>query len=154
MAGNRSKVLVQADRPMSGRFSRETGIGVAAGLFAVAAMSYDHLVPGDPGGFVIGSALSVVLAAALFGWLVPRSKTTPERAAQIGLVCSVLAVIPGLALVWLGLPFVLAGSGIALGLVGREGERRGRATAAVLIGAGVLVLGAAAYAVGGSDVTG
>ncbi len=49
---------------------------------------------------------------------------------------------------------VLAGSGIALGLVGREGARRGRATAAVLIGAGVLILGAAAYAVGGSDVTG
>jgi hypothetical protein len=137
-----------------GRFSRETGIGVAAALYAVAAMAYDHLVPGDPGGFVIGSALSVVLAAALFAWLVPRAKTTAERAANTGLVCSALAVVPGLALIWLGLPFVLAGSGIALGLVGRGGERHGRATAAVLIGAGVLVLGAAAYAVGGSDVTG
>lgn len=69
-------------------------------------------------------------------------------------MCSALAVIPGLALIWLGLPFVLAGSGIALGLVGRGGERRGRATAAVVIGAGILVLGPAAYAVGGSDVTG
>ena len=139
---------------MSGRFSRETGIGAAAAVYAVAAMAYDHLVPGDPGGFVIGSALSVVLAAALFGWLVPRSKSSAERAATTGLVCSTLAVIPGLALIWLGFPFVLAGSGIALGLVGRGGERLGRATAAVLIGAGVLVLGAAAYAVGGSDVTG
>jgi hypothetical protein len=139
---------------MSGRFSRETGIGAASALFAVAVMAYDHLVPGDPGGFVIGSALSVVLAAALFAWLVPRSKSSEARAANTGLVCSTLAVIPGIALIWLGLPFVLAGSGIALGLVGRRGERRGRATAAVLVGAGLFVLGAAAYAVGGSDVTG
>jgi hypothetical protein len=116
-------------------------------------MTYDHLVPGDPGGFIIGSALSVVLAA-LVAWLVPRSTTTAERAANTGLVCSALAVIPGVALIWLGLPLVLAGSGIALGLVGRKGARRGRATAGVLIGAGVLILGAAAYAVGGSDVTG
>ena len=139
---------------MNGRFSRETGIGIAAALYAVAAMAYDHLVPGDPGGFLIGTALSVVLAAALFAWLVPRAKTTAERAANTGLACSALAVIPGIALIWLGLPFVLAGSGIALGLVGRGGERSGRAAAAVLIGAGVLVLGAAAYAVGGSDATG
>jgi hypothetical protein len=139
---------------MSGRFSRETGIGVAAALFALAAMAYDHLVPGDPGGFVIGSALSVVLAAVLFAWLVPRAKATAERAANTGLVCSALAVVPGLALIWLGLPFVLAGSGIALGLVGQGGERGGRATAAVLVGAGLFVLGAASYAVGGSDVTG
>jgi len=139
---------------MSGRFSRETAIGVAAALYAVAAMAYDHLVPGDSGGFVIGAALSVVLAAALFAWLVPRAKATAERAANTGLVCSALAVIPGIALIWLGLPFVLAGSGIALGLVGRGGERRGRATAAVLIGAGLFVVGAAAYTVGGTDVTG
>jgi FtsH-binding integral membrane protein len=139
---------------MTGRFSRETGIGIAATLLAVAAMAVDHLVPGDPGGFAIGSALSVVLAAGLFAWLVPRAKVNPERAATTGLMCSALAVIPGIALIWLGLPFVLAGSGIALGLVGREGKRRGRAIAAVLIGAAVLVLGAAAYAVGGSDVTG
>jgi hypothetical protein len=139
---------------MRGRFSRETGIGAASALFAVVVMAYDHLVPGDPGGFVIGSALSVVLAAALFAWLVPRSKSSEARAGNTGLVCSALAVVPGVALIWLGLPFVLAGSGIALGLVGREGERRGRATAAVVIGVGVFVLGAAAYAVGGSDVTG
>jgi hypothetical protein len=66
----------------------------------------------------------------------------------------VLAVIPGIALIWLGPPFVLAGAGIALGLLGRGGERGVRAYAAVVIGAAVILLAAAAYAVGGSDVTG
>ena len=138
----------------SGRFSRETWVGFAAALCAMAAMAYDHLAPGDVGGFLVGSALSVVLAAVLFGWLVPRWKSSPQRAGRKGLICSSLAVVPGIALIWLGLPFVLAGSGIALGVVGREGEQRGQGTAAILLGTGVLVLGAAAYAIGGSDVTG
>ena len=134
--------------------SQTARIGIAAVVLTVAAMAYDHLVPADPGGFAIGSALSAVLATALFGWLVPRSKTSAKRAANTGLMCSALAVIPGIALMWLGLPFILAGGGIALGLIGREGPLRGRATAAVLVGAAVPVLGAAAYAIGGSDVTG
>lgn len=138
----------------SGRFSNETLIGIAAALFAVAAMAYDHLLPGDVGGFVVGSALSVVLAVALFAWLIPGWKTSVKRAGSRGLMCSALAVVPGIALIWLGLPFVLAGGGIALGLVGREGERRGQATAAIVLGAAVFVLGAAAYAIGGSDVSG
>jgi hypothetical protein len=98
--------------------------------------------------------VSLVLALALFGWLVRRWTKTPERAANAALVCSVLAVIPGIALVWLGVPFVLAGCGIALGLSGREGDRRGRATAAVVIAVPFLVLLVVAYAAGGSDVTG
>jgi hypothetical protein len=117
-------------------------------------MAYDHLVPGDPGGFVVGAAASLGLAAVLLGWLVPRWKRTPERAANAGLLCSVLAVVPGVAFLWLGVPLALAGSGIALGLAGREGEERGRATAAVGIGIGLFVLVAVAYSVGGSDVTG
>jgi hypothetical protein len=139
---------------MPERAATETLIGVAATVFAVAAMAYDHLVPGDPGAFVIGSTLSIVLALALFLWLIPRLKRTTTRAANAALTCSAIAVIPGVALLWLGLPFVLAGGGIALGLIGREGERRGRATAAVIAGAAVLALGAAAYAIGGSDASG
>jgi hypothetical protein len=116
-------------------------------------MAYDHLVPGDAGGFVVGAAASLGLAAVLFGWLVPRWKRTPERAANAGLLCSVLAVVPGVAFLWVGVPLALAGSGIALGLAGR-GKRGGRATAAVGIGIGLFVLVAVAYSVGGSDVTG
>ena len=61
-------------------------------------------------------------------------------------MCSLLAV-PLLALLFLGLPFPLAGAGIALGLLGREGTRRRIATAAVAIGALVIALGAGAYVV-------
>lgn len=139
---------------MPERAATETLIGAAATVFAVAAMAYDHLLPGDPGAFAVGSTLSVVVAVALFAWLVPRSKRTAARAANTALACSAITVIPGVALLWLGLPFVLAGGGIALGLIGREGEHRGRATAAVIVGAAVLALGAAAYAIGGSDVSG
>jgi hypothetical protein len=117
-------------------------------------MAYDHLMPGDAGGFVAGSAVSLGVAALLFGWLVPRWKRTPERAANAALACSVLAVVPGVAFLWLGVPLAVAGSGIALGLAGRQGEERGRATAAVGIGIGLFVLVAVAYSVGGSDVTG
>jgi hypothetical protein len=42
---------------------------------------------------------------------------------------------------------VLAGGGIALGLLGRRSERRRLATAAVVVGAIVVVFGAGAYAV-------
>lgn len=49
-------------------------------------------------------------------------------------------------MLWLGLPFVLGGGGIALGLLGRHGERSRLATAAVVLGALVVVFGAIAYA--------
>jgi hypothetical protein len=49
---------------------------------------------------------------------------------------SVLA-LPG---VWLGLPFVLAGGAITLGVLGRESARRRLAIAAIVVGAVVLLL--------------
>jgi hypothetical protein len=48
-------------------------------------------------------------------------------------------------LLFLAVPFPLAGGGIALGLIGREGNRRRLSTASVVIGALVLALGLAAY---------
>ena len=47
----------------------------------------------------------------------------------------------------LGVPFPLAGAGVALGLRGREGTRPRLATAAVVIGALVISLAAGAYIV-------
>ncbi len=87
---------------MTAGLSRETAIAVGATALALAAMAYDHLVPGDPWGFAIGSAVSVVLAA----------------------------------------------------LLGRGGGRGVRGDAAEVIGVAVILLAAAAYAVGGSDETG
>jgi hypothetical protein len=130
--------------------SREAGIGIAVSVLAVAAMAVDHLLGNDPGledppAFLIASALSLALALLLFGRLVPRTKDDPRRAATYGLAFSVVAAVGIFALLWLGLPFVLAGTGIALGLAGRAGPRRGRAAAAIVLGAAVLLFATGYY---------
>jgi hypothetical protein len=95
--------------------------------------------------FAISVALCGALAIALFGWLVPRVISKGHaRAATTGLVCSALSVVPGVALLWLGLPFVTAGAGIALGAEGWRG-RHWQGAAAVAIGLAVVVLGLALY---------
>jgi hypothetical protein len=142
------------------RLSRETWIGVGTLVLAVAAMAVDHLFgtdpdsddsfPVDPAAFLISVGVSALLAAFLFGRVVPRAKarrSESERTAVQAAVCSGLAVVPGIGLLWLGFPLVLAGGGIALGLLGRRGERRRLATAAVVLGMIVVVFGAGAYAV-------
>ncbi len=138
------------------RVSRETGIGVAVSALTVGAMAIDHLIgtetePGedrglqDPPAFLFSSALSLALAALLFGVVVRRgARDDPDRPAWKAIACSLLAV-PAIVLLFLGLPFPLAGAGIALGLRGREGARRRLATGAVAIGALVIALGAGAY---------
>lgn len=129
--------------------SRETAIGIGVTTLAIVAMAFDHLdligddFLADPPAFLISSALSVALAAIVFGVVVPRVKAGPdpaERAARQGIVWSGLAVVPGVLLVFLGVTFVLAGAGIALGLLGRSGERRRLATTATVVGAIALVL--------------
>ena len=129
-------------------------IGVAALSVAVVAMAIDHLIGtegddegglADPAMFAISVALCGALAIALFGWLVPRVISKGHaRAATTGLVCSALSVVPGVALLWLGLPFVTAGAGIALGAEGWRG-RHWQGAAAVAIGLVVVVLGLALY---------
>lgn len=139
------------------RDPRVSLVGLVALLVAVGAMAVDHLLGTDrtdddglvdPAMFAISVVLSVVAAAVLFGWFVPRELGKGlERAARSGLVCSVSSVVPGIAFLWVGFPFVVAGAGLALGLEGRQGARRVEAGAAVAIGGLVLVLGAVAYAV-------
>lgn len=119
-------------------------------------MAIDHLIgteeePGDDSGladpiaFLIGVAISLLLAALLFGVVVRRAAwDDPGRVATKALAYSLLAV-PAMALLFLGVPFPLAGAGIALGLLGRGGTRSGLATAAVAIGVLVIALGTGAY---------
>jgi hypothetical protein len=131
---------------------------VVAGALAVAVgtIAIDHLVGThrtdedsglvDPATFAIALGLSLAAAATLFGWLVPRERERgPDRAARSGLACSMASIVPGLALFWLGVPFVVAGAGMALGFEGRAGTRRIEANAAIAIGALVLLLGAIGY---------
>jgi hypothetical protein len=119
-------------------------IGVVATAVAIGAMAADHLMGDDPGledppAFFVAAGLCVLVAILLFGIVLPR--TSEERAARRGFISSVLAVV-SIPLAFLGLFFVLAAGGIALG---RLGEGR-LATAAVAIGAVVGTLGTVAYA--------
>ena len=118
--------------------------GVA--LLAMVAMFFDHMLdteepfPADWPAFAISVVLILVVIAIVFGIVVRRTQASPasaDLAGKRGLVCSVVSVLslPG---IWLGLPFVIAGGGITLGLLGRDG--RGRRMALVAIGLGALVL--------------
>jgi len=132
-------------------------VGFVALAVAVGTMAVDHLLGTersdddglvDPTMFVISVVLSLAVAVVLFGWLVPRERRKgPERSARSGLVCSIASVVPGIALVWVGFPFVVAGAGLALGLEGRRGARPVEAGAAVVVGGLVLAVGTVAYAV-------
>jgi hypothetical protein len=111
----------------------------------------DHLLGDDPGledpaAFLISAALSVVAAALLFGLVVLRSTSVPERAAKRALVWGAIAVLT-LPLIFLGLPYVVAAGAIALGLIGLRSERRRSAFAGIVLGSVVLLLAVLAAAI-------
>jgi hypothetical protein len=97
--------------------SRENVIGAAVTVLALVAMVFDHLMGDDPGledpvAFVISAVFVLVTAAIVFGVVVPRAKAASnpaERAATDGLVVSVISFFT-IALVWLGVTFVVAGA--------------------------------------------
>ncbi|HEX2346751.1 MAG TPA: hypothetical protein VHI12_09205 [Gaiellaceae bacterium] len=141
------------------RVTRDTWIGLASLLFASAAMALDHLVGNesespdtglvDPVAFAVSVALSSGVAVLLFGSVVPRAENRgPERAAVIGAILSVLSFVPGIGFLWLGFPFVIAGAGIALALVGLSGTRRRLAIVALAIAALPILVGTAFYVTG------
>jgi hypothetical protein len=131
---------------------RERGIGVATAGLAVAAMAVDHLIGTDDDGddrtfadpwvFLATSTGALVLTALLFRFVV-RSDD-PHGAPTRAIACGLLAVLL-LPLLFLAVPFPFAGAAVALGLIGREGRRRGLATAGIVLGALVLALGGGAY---------
>jgi hypothetical protein len=133
-------------------------VAAVALLVAGGAMAIDHLLGtsegddegalADPAMFAIAIVLSIATAVLLFAWFVPRERGRgPERAARSGLLCSVLSIVPGIAFLWVGFPFVIAGAGVALGLEGRGSRRRLEARAAVVVGSLLLVFGALGYLV-------
>ena len=138
------------------RSSRESAIGVVVSVLAVGAMAVDHLIgEADPGEddsfpvdaptFVLTSVLSLALTAALFRFVVGRATADdPRRIARKALVFGALAVLT-VPLLFAGVPFPLAGAGVALGLLahGRGRDRAG--IAAIVAGLLVLALGTGVY---------
>jgi hypothetical protein len=123
------------------------GTGVALGL---AAMAVDHLLGDDPGledppTFLVSAAIVLVIAAVLFGFVVPRAHDPPRT----GFIVAMVSLL-SLPFIWLGVPFAVAPAAIALGL---RGEGR-LATAAIVIGAVVLLVVTGAYVVQAIDKLG
>lgn len=119
-------------------------VGLVATTVAIVAMWFDHMRGDDPGyedpvAFFVSVGLVLAVAALLFGYVVPRVRSDPSRAARRGLLTSVISV-PTIALIWLGVPWVVAGAGIAMGLIGLRGARRSLATAAIAVAAFTLTL--------------
>lgn len=123
-------------------------IGVGAAVLTAAALAGANFFGeegenGGPGPYAITLAASLAIAAALFGWAIPRI----ERPARAGLVVGVLALL-SLPAFWSGLPYVLGPAAIALGLLGRaRAESRGSGTVAVGIGTVATVAAIAAIIV-------
>jgi hypothetical protein len=127
--------------------SRDNIIAAAVTAFALVAMVFDHLLGDDPGledpvAFAVAAAFVLVTAGIVFGVVVPRAKADSEpaeRAARDGFILSVISFLT-IALIWLGVTFVVAGGAVALGFLGLGGRRRRLAMVAIVIGTGVLVV--------------
>jgi hypothetical protein len=119
-----------------------TGIAAAAltaGALAIANFTGD----GDNGGvgpYAVTLVISLAVAAALFGWAIPRL----EHPGRAGVIAGAVGLL-SLAAYWSGLPYVLGPAAITLGLLSRSrAEERGAGTAAVVLGVLATVGGIAA----------
>jgi hypothetical protein len=123
---------------------RDRNIALVAALGLLIGMPIGWL-PGKTGDVVGMIGVSVVVLAIMAGlilWLVPRERRAVARANRSALILGVLSIIVG-GVFWTGLPFAVGAAAIALGLSQREsaaeGEGRGMATAAAVLG-GIAVL--------------
>jgi hypothetical protein len=113
------------------------GAGVLAVALAAVALAVANFVStesGENGGgaaYIATLGISLLVAAAVFGWAIPRS----EHPARVGLVVGVIGLL-SVAAFWSGLPYVLGPAAIVLGLIGRARPgQRTPATVAVVLGA-------------------
>jgi hypothetical protein len=106
---------------------------------------------GDAVGLVVLGLVSLALMAGIVFWLVPRQRGAPvDQANRTALVLGIVSVVT-LLVFWTGLPFAVGAGAIALGLSQREAaapNARGRATAAVVLGALSVLLSFVALVIG------
>jgi hypothetical protein len=128
------------------------GIGAGVVVLVLVLMAWDHLWGNEPGGthpfpvdpptFFISMVISLACAGLVFGLVIPRVVHQVSTAPKWGAWLSGLAVPLAVVATWLGFPLVLAGGGVAIGLVARNTGVRSRwATAAIVLGILVLILG-------------
>jgi hypothetical protein len=133
--------------------STQGAIGIFAGAIAVAALVVDHLIHGDIAAFLATSAIALAVTVLIFGRVIPRTKAGSAPAvlaAKRAMLCSGLAVL-SIPTLFVGLPFVLGSAGIALGLLGRDGDRRRLAITAIALGALVVLFGLGVFVVQGDS---
>ncbi len=134
--------------------SRAISIGIASAIGAAALAAYATLGGAEPNPdqvrtlpYVIGFTL--VMAGIMFGLVVPWAERRSQalrtnRPAKAGLVTSLLGLLTIVAF-WSGLPVILGGAGVALGMAGQEraaeAGRRRLALAAIIVGALAVLLG-------------
>jgi hypothetical protein len=118
-------------------------IGFATVVLAAIALAVANFGEGEHGGagpYAFTLVVSLAVAAALFGWAIPRI----ERPGRAGVITGAVGVL-SLAAFWSGLPYVLGPAAIVLGLIGRSRPGNvGAANVAVVLGAIVTVGGIAA----------
>jgi hypothetical protein len=118
-------------------------IGLASAALAAGSLAAANFLDGGENGgagpYAATLAASLVVAAALFGWAIPRT----ERPARAGLIAGAFALL-SLPVFWSGLPYVLGPAAVAYGLIGRSRpDSRPAATAAVVLGAAATCLAVA-----------
>jgi len=135
-ASDRTHAAHQQDRAIAGIATLLLLIGMPIGWLG------ENTSTGDAIGFVVATAISLVLMAVIFLRVVPRERAA-GRAARTGLIMAIVAAVL-LVVFWTGLPFAPAAGAVSLGLFGRtalsESGGRGKATAAVVLGGLVLLL--------------
>jgi hypothetical protein len=143
-----------ATPPISGTNAWYVASGVL--VLIAALLAWDHLIgnegdsgdafPVDLGAFVLSFALVLALALLVFGILVPRALHAEGSVARYALIMAAVAVVTAPFLTWLGLPQVLAGGGLVLGLAARATGHSRAGTVAAVLSLVVLVFGIAATA--------
>jgi hypothetical protein len=115
-------------------------VAMAAALGAWGSFSDN----GDFGDYWPVLIIIAILAAIVFGFVVPRAVRGAWPLARTGLILSILGLVTVVAF-WSGAPPIFAFPGILLGYFARQRGDSGVATAAVIVGAVALVADIAIY---------